>query len=235
VTRAYGPAAPPWVSSLARDSANMLNFYGETHPSQPNYLALFSGSTQGVIDNKCPHDLVSRPNLGRQLLDAGHTFTGYSEDLPSVGWTGCADRGYVRRHNPWVDFSNVPASANQPYQAFPKDYRKLPTVAFVIPNLCHDMHDCPKLEADTWLKKQFAPYLAWAKTHNSLLVITFDEDNKTDNNHIPTVIAGAGVRPGQYGAHLNHYDLLHLLQSMYSLPLTGAAVRSRGMPGIWAG
>lgn len=228
-----GHPKTPWVSSLARTSANMLHFYGETHPSQPNYLALFSGSTQGVSDNNCPHNLGGRLNFGRQLLDARHSFTGYSEDLPSVGWRGCAHKGYVRRHNPWVNFSNVPASANQPYKAFPENYSKLPTVSFVVPNLCHDMHDCPKERADTWLKKQFAPYIAWAKTHNSLFILTFDEDNKTDHNHIPTIIAGAGVRRGQYGAHLDHYDLLHTLQRMYRLPLTGAAARRKGVPDIW--
>jgi len=224
----------PWVSSLAAHSANMVNFYAETHPSQPNYLALFSGSTQGVTDNNCPHDLGARPNLARQLLDAGHTFAGYSEDLPSVGWRGCAHRGYVRRHNPWVNFSNVPASANRSLTAFPKDYRALPDVSFVIPNLCHDMHDCPKVEADAWLKKRFAPYVAWASSHHSLFVLTFDEDNRTDHNHIATIVAGAGVKPGSYPGRLNHYDLLHTLQRMYGLPLTGGAARGKGMPAIWA-
>ncbi|MET0419054.1 MAG: hypothetical protein ABW022_23825 [Actinoplanes sp.] len=41
----------------------------------------------------------------------------------------------MRRHTPWVDFSNLPASANRSYAAFPTDYRRLPTVSFVIPNL----------------------------------------------------------------------------------------------------
>ena len=230
-----GHPKAPWISALARSAANMSNFYAETHPSQPNYLALFSGSTQGVADNSCPHDLGARPNLGRQLLDAGYGFTGYSEDLPRAGWRGCSKNRYVRRHNPWVNFSNVPAAANQPYTAFPKDFRKLPTVSFVTPNLCHDMHDCPKEQADAWLRQEFAPYVGWAKTHNSLFIITFDEDNQTDHNHIPTIIAGAGVKPGKYAAHLNHYDLLTTLQHMYGLPPTGAAMRGKGMPDIWSG
>lgn len=230
-----GHPQTPWVSSLARRSANMLHFYAETHPSQPNYLALFSGSTQGVTDNICPHNLGSRPNLARQLLDSGHTFAGYSEDLPSTGWRGCAKRNYVRRHNPWVNFSNVPASANRPLTAFPSDYRKLPTVSFVIPNLCHDMHDCPKIQGDAWLKKRFGPYVAWAKTHHSLFILTFDEDNQTDHNHIPTIVAGAGIKPGSYGAHLHHYDLLRTLQRMYGLPLAGNAARAKGLPPMWTG
>jgi acid phosphatase len=228
-----GHPKTPWVSSLAKRWANMTRFYAETHPSQPNYLALFSGSTQGVTDNSCPHDLGSRPNLGRQLIDAGYTFTGYSEDLPAVGWRGCGSRGYVRRHVPWVNFSNVPAASNQPYTAFPSDYRKLPTLAFVVPNLCHDMHDCKKAEADAWLRRQFEPYIAWATTHNSLFILTFDEDNKTDGNHIATIFAGARVKPGQYAPRLDHYYLLRTLQDMYGLEPTGFAAKRVPLRGLW--
>jgi hypothetical protein len=230
-----GHPKAPWVSSLAAKSANMTRFYAETHPSQPNYLALFSGSTQQVTDNNCPHNLGRRPNLGQQLIDAGRTFAGYSEDLPRVGFRGCSHNGYVRRHNPWVNFSNLPAAANQPYTAFPKDYRKLPTVSFVIPNLCHDMHDCPKAQADAWLKREFAPYVAWATRHNSLFIITFDEDNKTDGNHIPTIIAGARVRPGQYATRMDHYHLLRTIQQMYGLPPLGTARQRTPMTGVWGG
>jgi hypothetical protein len=228
-----GHPKTPWITALARSSANMTQFYAETHPSQPNYLALLSGSTQGVTDNGCPHDLGARPNLGRQLIDAGHTFAGYSEDLPRAGWQGCSYRGYVRRHSPWVNFRNLPAVANQPYSAFPRDYRRLPTVSFVIPNLCHDMHDCPKAQGDAWLRQQFDPYIAWAKTHNSLFVLTFDEDNRTGGNRIATIVAGAGVHPGQYAGRRDHYDLLRTLQMMYRLPLTGATQSRGGLPDIW--
>jgi acid phosphatase len=196
---------------------------------------LFSGGTQGVVDNRCPHDLGARPNLGQQLFSTGYTFVGYSEDLPRAGFTGCSHKRYVRRHNPWVNFSNVPAAANRPFTDFPTDYRKLPTVSFVVPNLCHDMHDCPKAVADAWLKRTFAPYLAWATTHNSLFVLTFDEDNQTDNNHIATIVAGAGVKPGQYGPRLDHYHLLRTLQEIYGLTPTGFAARRPPLRGLWTG
>jgi acid phosphatase len=228
-----GNPKTPWLSSLAKRWANMTRFYAETHPSQPNYLALFSGSTQGVADNSCPHALGSRPNLGQQLIARGYTFAGYSEDLPSVGWPGCSHKGYVRRHVPWINFSNVPAASHQPYTGFPRDYRRLPTVSFVIPNLCHDMHDCPKAQADAWLKKQFAPYVAWATTHNSLLIVTFDEDNRTGDNRIATIVAGARVKPGQYAPRLDHYHLLRTLQEMYGLQPTGLATRRPALRGLW--
>jgi hypothetical protein len=232
-----GHPKTPWISSLAERWANMTRFYAQTHPSQPNYLALFSGSTHGVTDNNCPHNLGDRPNLGRQLIDAGYTFTGYSEDLPRVGFTGCIspNKQYVRRHNPWVNFSNVPATANQPYTKFPTDYRKLPTVSFVVPNLCHGMHDCPKAKADAWLNKEFAPYISWAMKNNSLFILTFDEDNRTGGNRIPTIVAGAGVKPGQYAPRLDHYHLLRTLQEIYGLTPTGYAAKRPPLRGLWTG
>jgi arylsulfatase A-like enzyme len=229
-----GDPKTPWITALSKSSANLTRFYAETHPSQPNYLALFSGSTQGVTDNNCPHDLGARPNLGRQLIDSGRTFTGYAEGLPSVGYQGCGTAKYVRRHVPWVNFSNIPASASRPFTAFPSDYAKLPTLAYVVPDLCHDMHDCPKADGDAWLKKTFTPYVAWAKAHNSLLIVTFDEDNKTDGNHIPTIIAGAHVKPGQYPAKVDHYDLLRTLQQMYGLAPTGHAATAAPITGVWS-
>jgi hypothetical protein len=231
--KVVGDPRTPWVTALAKRQANMTRFYAETHPSQPNYLALFSGSTQGVTDNNCPHDLGDRPNLGRQMIDAGYTFTGYTEGLPSAGWRGCGTGRYVRRHVPWVNFSNVPATRNQPYTAFPTDYRKLPTLAFVVPDLCHDMHDCPKARADAWLRRQFTPYIAWATTHNSLFILTFDEDDKTGGNRIATIVAGAHVRPGQYSTRLDHYHLLRTLQDMYGLRPTGWSAKRSAMRGVF--
>ena len=63
--------------------------------------------------------------------------------MPGVGFTGCSshDGLYARKHNPWVNFSDVPASANQPFTSFPTNFTSLPTVSFVVPNLQNDMHD----------------------------------------------------------------------------------------------
>jgi arylsulfatase A-like enzyme len=229
-----GDPKTPWITALSRRGANFTHFYGETHPSQPNYLALFSGSTQGVTDNNCPHDLGARVNLARQLIDRRRTFTGYAEALPAPGWRGCATGTYVRRHVPWVNFSNVPPSASRPFTDFPRDYRKLPTVAFVVPDLCHDMHDCPKAQGDAWLRRTFTSYLSWAQTHNSLFILTYDEDNQTDGNHIPTIIAGAHVKAGQYPARRNHYDLLRTMQEMYGLSPAGHSAKAAVLEGVWS-
>jgi phosphatidylinositol-3-phosphatase len=231
-----GAAAAPYLTSLARSGANFTDAHGELHPSQPNYIALLSGSTYGVTDDSCPQQLGNQPNLARQLLDSGRSFAGYSEDLPSVGFTGCVspDGRYARKHNPWVDFSNIPATANLPLSALPTDFAALPTVAVVIPNLCNDMHDCRVAAGDAWAQQHLPGYLEWARTHNSLLIVTFDEDNDTAADLIPTVFAGPMVRPGDVPERIDHYAILRTIEDAYRLPPLGAAATTPPITGIWA-
>src|SRR5689334_7926225 len=56
----------PYINSLASSGANMTSFFAETHPSEPNYLAMYSGDTQGVTDDSCPHTFDTA-NLGGEL------------------------------------------------------------------------------------------------------------------------------------------------------------------------
>jgi hypothetical protein len=220
-------AGAPFLNSVARSGLMFTNAHAVAHPSQPNYIALLSGSTHGIRDDSCPVTL-SGPNLAAQLLATGETFVGYSEDMPSPGFTGCKYDRYVRRHNPWVDFDNVPASANQPLTAMPSDYALLPTVSVVVPDLCHDMHDCPVATGDSWAREILTPYLQWAATHNSMLVVTFDEnDNNEDTNHIPTFVAGPMVRPGVTDQRIDHYSVLRTLEDMYGLPPIGEAINAQ--------
>ena len=213
-----GSSSAPTFNSLAGQGAKFTQAYGVTHPSQPNYAAIFSGSTQGLTSDSCPHT-YSGSNLGKQLIDAGKTFKGYSESMPSDGYTGCSSGQYQRKHNSWVNFSNVPATNNLRYSAFPSsaNYASLPTVSFVTPNMCNDMHDCSVGTGDTWLKNNLTAYATWAKTHNSLLIITFDEDNGGSSNHIFTAFVGAHTQVGTFSNQINHYNVLSTIESSYGL------------------
>ena len=62
-----------YINQFAAQSAVFTQSFGITHPSQPNYLALFSGLTQSIADNLC-RSPSSTPNLGHALLAAGLTF-----------------------------------------------------------------------------------------------------------------------------------------------------------------
>jgi acid phosphatase len=220
----------PWVNGLP--AAVFTDWHGITHPSQPNYLAMFSGSTQAVTSDHCPLTF-SGPNLAGQLQAAGLSFAGYSEGLPATGSTVCKAGRYVRKHNPWVDFPDLPQSTNQPLTALPSDYAALPTVAFVVPDLCHDTHDCSVAEGDAWLRSTLDPYLAWAGKHDSLLVLTYDEDDDTSQNRIPTLFAGPMVTPGRYGSRGDHYTLLRTIEAMYGLPPIGEAANRQPVSGLW--
>ncbi len=213
----------PYLNYLMAHSAVMTRSHGITHPSLPNYLALFSGSTQHVTSDRCPLALGNRANLGRQLLDAGFSFVGYAEGLPYAGYQGCSRGRYVAKHNPWMHFGNLPARVNQPATAFPTTFTKLPNVAFLIPNLCNDMHDCSTATGDAWIKRHVGPYVTWASSHNSLLVITFDEDDSHSGNRILTLVAGARVRPGRYSQDFDHYSLQATLEGLFGLTRLGAA------------
>ena len=228
-----GPQAP-YLTSLAGSGATFTDGHGETHPSQPNYLALFSGSTQGVTDDSCPQTF-SGPNLAAQLDGAGRTFIGYSEDMPGADYAGCRTGRYARKHNPWVDFPNLPPSVNQPFSALPADFSDLPTVSFVVPNLCNDMHDCGVAAGDAWAQQNLSAYVAWARGHNSLLVITFDEGKGSAANHIATLLVGPMVSTGTYDQRINHYSLLRTLEDMYGLPPVGKAVDAVPLTGVWSG
>jgi hypothetical protein len=227
-----GGAKAPYLTSLAKQGVTFTDAHGVRHPSEPNYLALFSGSTQGVTDDSCPLTF-SGGNLAAQLQAAGHTFVGYSEDLPSSGYTGCRTGHYARKHNPWVDFDGLPASVNQPYTALPDDFSDLPTVSFVVPNLCDDMHDCGVPAGDRWASDHLPAYVTWAQQHNSLLVVTFDEDNGSSANHIATLLVGPMVRSGTSDQRVDHYSLLRTLEDMYRLPPLGKAAGAAPLGGIW--
>jgi hypothetical protein len=244
-----GAAAAPYLNgTLIAEGASLTRMYAEEHHSQGNYFWLLSGSNQGVgFQNRIPRRPIDAPNLATSLLTAGRSFKGYSENLPAIGSTVEVMGTYARKHVPWISFANIPngttaaTSANLRFADWPRDFRGLPTVAFVIPNLIHDMHDQrpPRSVAagDSWLKERLDPYYRWARENNSLLIVTFDEDDgdgtgltdpahreADDRNRILTLFAGAHVRPGEYalGKGVTHVNLLRTLEAMYGLPRAGA-------------
>jgi acid phosphatase len=240
-----GSPAAPYLNSLARQGALLTDASAVSHPSQPNYLALFSGSDQGVTDDSCVGGFAGA-NLASELAAAGRTFGGFSESLPYAGYAGC-DQGplYARRHNPWADFLNVPAADNLAFlppagrgarRSFAPSgggFGALPTVSIVVPNLQNDMHDGTVQQGDTWLQANLAGYAHWARTHHSLLVVTWDEDDGTPNNHIATLVVGQGVRRGRYGEPVNHYNLLRTVEDMYGLAPLGASAAAAPITDIW--
>jgi acid phosphatase len=227
----------PYTKFLAQNGALFTQSYGVEHPSQPNYLDLFSGSDQGIYNDNnltTPTNPFTTDHLGAELFHNGKTFAGYSEGLPSVGsqvynapfGPNNNPKDYARKHNPWADWqatgatdasnsptSNLlPASVNQPLTPFTNadgNYQSLPDVSIVVPDQEDDDHNVSGpgsaptdadliQDGDTWLKDNLQDYATWAKTHNSLLIVTWDEDDYAGTNQIPTIFYGADVKTGQY-------------------------------------
>jgi hypothetical protein len=242
----------PFINKLAAAGALFTDAHGIQHPSQPNYLALFSGSTQGITgDGAVRGTPLTTPNLGAALIAGGYTFAGYSEGLPAVGsLKRTAHGGYARKHNPWSDWqadnpgpNQLPAGANQPFRNFPSDFDRLPTVTFVVPDLSHDQHgdgltsDRTLIrDSDEWLKNNIGGYAQWAVTHNSLLIVTWDEDDNDDSpaNHIATILVGAQVKPGKYDQRIDHYSVLRMIEDFYGLPRAGASAGAAPIVGAIA-
>jgi hypothetical protein len=257
-----GSPSAPYLNTLADTSALLTSSHAVEHPSQPNYLDLYSGLNQGVAgDNTSPLAPFTTANLGASLISHGLSFADYSESLPyslpsnrsvavdpstpgatAYGFTGDSYSAnpalteYMRKHNPVVNWQNetnpsanqLPATTNQPFTAFPTNFSQLPTVSFVIPNQQNDMHDGTIQAGDTWLLNNLAAYQQWALTHNSLLIVTFDEGSEDPNtapdgaqNRIATIFSGQGVVPGQYGEPVTHFNVLRTLEDMYGLPTSG--------------
>ncbi len=226
------PGSAPYLQALAAGGASFTNSFAITHPSEPNYLALYSGSTQGVTTDACPLTFAT-PNMFTALHRAGATFGGYSEDLPARGSAVCTSGAYVRKHVPWSDFTNNPSTVNRTLTAMPKDFTKLPSVSFVIPNLNDDMHDGTVAQGDAWVQAHLSAYANWASANNSMLVVTFDEDDHSENNQIPTIFYGAHVKTGAYSTQINHYSVLRTLMQMFSASHPGASATASVITGCW--
>ena len=232
-SQVIGQHADPFLNRLAREGALFTHSRAITHPSEPNYLALFSGGTHGVPGDNCPLRFTG-PSLASELLAAGYTFAGYAEGLPSVGSSACSAGDYARKHAPWTNFTTVPPSVSKPFTAFPDgNFAALPTVSFVIPNLCHDMHDCPLSTGDAWLRAHIGPYAAWAMTHRSLLIVDFDENDGGPGNMITTIFYGGTIRPGRYGESITHYSVLRTIENLYGLRPLGRAARAKPITNVW--
>ena len=255
----------PYINSLAAGGVSIGRIYAHEHPSQPNYLQFFSGSNQGVLDDDLPANFSTTPtatypfttaNLGREIINAGFSFAGYSEDLQAAdAAVPPIDRAdfdphtatfpgltYRRKHNPWANWvakvaplpvNQIPGSVNRAFSQFPSNFTLLPTVSFVVPNQDNDMHDGSRLTGDTWLRDNLDAYAQWAKTHNSLLIVTWDEDDYGATNQIPTVLYGASLRNGTVtGGIWTLHNLLRTLEDMYgSATHAGAAAQVRSIVG----
>jgi hypothetical protein len=234
-----GSADAPTFNAMAKRYAVATRYYGVTHPSLPNYLALVSGSTQGIRTD-CTSCIVSARNLADTLTDAGKTWRLYAEGLPRAGFTGASAGRYAKRHDPFVYFRDVVASRERlsqvvPLTALRTDLRagSLPDFAFIVPNLCNSMHDCSVATGDAWLAAHLRPLLTLP---NTAVFVVFDE-GETDlrgGGRVPALVLGTAVRDAsRFTGVTSHYGLLRTIEQAWGLPLLGHSARATPITGIW--
>jgi hypothetical protein len=237
-----GSGQAPTFDLLARRFAVLTDYYGVAHPSLPNYLALVSGSTQG-IESDCTDCVVDAPNLADTLRAADRTWKTYAEGLPRVGFTRESSTGrYAKRHNPFVYFSDVLARRDRLQRIVPLARlradvaaRRLPDFALVVPDTCHDMHDCPVASGDAWLASFLPPLLASPAMRRGVVFVVFDEtEDATKSVRLPALVLGPLVRPGARArARLDHYSVLRTIEQAWGLPFLGKSATAPPITGIW--
>jgi phosphatidylinositol-3-phosphatase len=224
-----GNSDAPYINSLASANSLATNYFAIRHPSLPNYLALVGGSTFGISSDckpsSCP---VDAPNLADSIEASGRTWHAYMEGMT----TPCQlsdSGGYAQKHNPFIYFNDIRttsrcAANDVPYTQLATDLGSVNTTSnynWITPTLCHDMHDCSIATGDDWLQSNLPTIFsspAW-QTTPSLLVLTFDEDNNNESNHIVWLaISSPSAGHLTSSVRYNHYSMLKTIESIWSLP-----------------
>jgi hypothetical protein len=242
-------SSSPYITSLARRYAVATKSYAIRHPSLPNYLALTSGSTQGVTDD-CTDCHVAARNIVDQLEATRISWKGYMEDLPAPCSPVAGAAGYAKKHDPFMYYDDVARNPRRcrnvvGFDRLASDLRRgaLPTFAFISPNLCNDTHDCPVATGDRFLAGLVPRLLREAGPHG-FVVVTWDEGASDQGccvdahgGRIATIVAGPDVRRHTRGAlPVDHYGVLRTIEEALRLrPLGGAALRRSGsLDGLFA-
>ncbi len=226
-----GNSEAPYFNHLAQRGAIATNFHGVTHPSLPNYLALFAGDTFGITEN-CTECVAYGPNLATQLTRAGISWRAYMEGLPHPCFTGPGYGRYAKRHNPFMYFPSVTALPKRCNSVVPEpqlvadlERSRLPQFGWLTPDLCHDGHDCGLGAADFHLFT-LLPKVIRQLGPRGLLVITFDEGlsdagccGAAGGGRIATILVGPDVPTGrQILQPADHYSLLASIEDRFGLP-----------------
>ena len=222
----------PFLASLTRRGTLLTHFTAEVHPSQPNYIALISGSTFGVTSDG--NVSLDQRHIGDLLEAKGLQWRVYAESYPGNCFLGTEAGTYVRKHTPFLSFTNIqrdPSRCARIVDAseLASDVRggKLPDYSLYVPDLKHDGHDTGVAFADRWLSATFGPLLGDPKfTKGLLFIVTFDESEGYifGGNHVATILVGDAVKPGSVvDANYDDYSLLRLVEDLLGLGTLGRA------------
>jgi hypothetical protein len=237
-----GSSSAPYINSLISQYGLSTNFTAERHPSEPNYIALTSGGTQGVTDDGVYN--LGVDNLFDQVTASGRTWKAYQQGNPGNCFTGSSSSAvvdgvgksgsYVRKHNPAISYTSV--SGNKAACANITNLAGFDPAAanfeFITPNMINDMHDGTVADGDNFLKA-FLPQITSSPAFaNSVVYVTFDEGttNVSGGGHILTLAITPTMTPGYKAtAAYTHYSMLRTIEQAWGLPSLGNAAAASAM------
>ena len=218
-------AQMPWTYRLGQEYGYATDFSALTHPSLPNYLAIAGGSTFGVQDDHDPSSHpISAPSVFGDALDHGRTAGVYADAMPAnCSLTNTSQ--YAVRHNPWTYFTTERQQCGEldvPIARFATDVRagKLPDAGMVVPDLCHDAHNCPLATADAWMRQEIGLAMSGPdfRAGRLVVVVTADEDDGSQDNTVLTIVVHPSVRGVIASSPLSHLSLSRLYSEVLGLP-----------------
>ena len=233
----------PFLWRLAHEGAYLSNYHAVAHPSQPNYIALVSGSIDGVRKDSTTR--LYRAHLGQRL----DSWQSYAEGYPSGSCDPRAKIGrYVRRHEPFLSFADVQDDKKlchkhiSGFEDFVPDAlaHRLPQFSLVIPDLDHDAHSGPLVASDAWLRKNFSALLDDPGFRRDvILIVTFDEDGEPwpyqrhGENRVYAALWGDRVVPGEIRERHDHYDLLRTIETALDIaPMAAGDGKAKVIAGV---
>lgn len=224
-----GSTSAPYFNELASRCALATSDFAVSHPSLPNYVALTSGSTQGITDDGEPSThRLDVPSIFSQL---GSNWRSLVESMPSA-----CDRvtsgQYAARHNPAVYFTNITSQCRRNDVPLSLPLNLSAGFTMIVPNVCNDMHSCPVSVGDTWLRRIVPSILSSSQYQSRSLVlfITFDENDSMASNQIPTLVISPSTPTGKkVSTRFTHYSLLRTTESLLGLSPLGQAKSARSM------
>jgi phosphatidylinositol-3-phosphatase len=244
-----GNSTMPTYNKFASENALMTEYFAITHPSLPNYLALFGGETFGITTD-CEMCFVSAPTLVDQIEASGRTWRAYFQDMPHPCFV--QDTAiYVQKHNPFMYFDSIrldPSRCDQSVVPFPqleKDLAagSLPDFVYIMPNSCvstddiYSNPDCNLALADDWLSGVMGMLLDYltprAASEPYLIILTWDEGQGSHSccglpaeagGRVPTVLISPLARNGyKDSTPYTHYSLLKTIESAWGFSYLGHA------------
>jgi hypothetical protein len=222
-----GSSSAPYINALASTYGLATDYTAISHPSLPNYIALTSGSTQGIGDDSGPSShRLSAPSIFSQL--GGGAARSLEQGMPS----NCArgDSGeYAVRHNPEAYYTKLGGRCTRydvPFGARPNLSARF---ILVTPNLINDMHDGSIGDGDRFLRSYVPALMATPqyRARTTAIFITWDEG--TGGNRVPCLVISPFTHGVRDRTRYSHYSLLRTTEALLGLPFLGGARSAHSM------